>query len=82
MRTQNFQNIIGAIGFLNKTQSTKSLNGGGKWSMGKKQDKQKSQDRMAKMDDECNSLTESESKLKIKLGLSKMQQYSVLKRHT
>ena len=35
MRTQNFQNIIGAIGFLNKTQSTKSLNGGGKWGMGK-----------------------------------------------
>ena len=49
---------------------------------GKKQDKQKSQDRMAKMDDECISLTESESKLKIKLGLSKMQQYSLLKRHT
>ena len=48
MRTQNFQNIIGEIGFLNKTQFTKSLNGGGKWSMGKKQDKQKSQDRMAK----------------------------------
>ena len=29
MRTQNFQNIIGEIGFLNKTQFTKSLNGGG-----------------------------------------------------
>ena len=34
------------------------------------------------MDDECISLIESESKLKIKLGLNKMQQYSVLKRHT
>ena len=81
MRTQNFRNIIGARGFSNKNLLKVWMEEeNGVW--GKKQDQQKSQDRMAKMDDECISLTESESKLKIKLGLNKMQQYSVLKRHT
>ena len=61
MRTQNFQNIIGARGFSNKSLLKVWMEGeNGVWE--KKQDQQKSQDRMAKMDDECISLTESEIK--------------------